>query len=110
MCGQSWFDDFMDSLPRSETLRVSSKTETCRFRFGDGEVFTSHKAFNIPIQIGSVQAMLETHVVGADIPLLLSRESLKRAEAEIDFQHDTIRILGEKVGLRISTTGHLLLP
>ena len=54
--------------------------------------------------------MLETHVVGADIPLLLSRESLKRAEAEIDFQHDTIRILGEKVGLRISTTGHLLLP
>ena len=60
--------------------------------------------------VGSVCAKLDTHVVKSDIPLLMSRESLKRAEADIDFRQDIVHLLGQKVHLKISKSGHLLLP
>ena len=60
--------------------------------------------------VGNTQVQLDTHVVESDIPLLMSRESLKRAEADIDFQRDTIKILGETIDLKISKSGHLMIP
>ena len=100
----------MENLPRSESLKVETKTEIRRFRFGDGETYTSSKLITLPIMVGSAHAKLDTHIIDSDIPLLLSRDSLKKADAEIDFRQDTIHMLGEKVHLKISTTGHLLLP
>ena len=85
-------DDYISSLNRSEALSINTTKVDCSFRFGDGEVFVSNTLYNIPIKIGSVQATLETHVVSCDIPLLLSRESLKRAGTEIDFSRDEVRM------------------
>ena len=64
----------------------------------------------IPIQLGPHKLRLMTSVVETDVPLLLSRESLKRASAEIDFKQDQIRILGDVVHVVISKTGHLCIP
>ena len=105
-----WFDEYLSTLPRSESLKIETKSETCKFRFGDGEVFSSTKLYTIPIMIGNTQVQLDTHVVESDIPLLMSRESLKRAEADIDFERDTIKILGETIDLKISKSGHLMIP
>ena len=103
-------DDYISSLNRSEALSINTTKVDCSFRFGDGEVFVSNTLYNIPIKIGSVQATLETHVVSCDIPLLLSRESLKRAGTEIDFSRDEVRMLGQNVPITVSKSGHLLLP
>ena len=54
--------------------------------------------------------MISTHVIECDIPLLMSRESLKKAHAEIGFKSDTICMFGQDLPLKISQTGHLLLP
>ena len=90
VCGQTWLDDYISSLSRSDAFSITTSKVSCNFRFGDGEVFSSNTMYTIPIQVGSVEATLDTHVVQSEIPLLLSRESLKRAGAEIDFKSDKI--------------------
>ena len=110
VCGRIWFDEYVSSLPRSETLKIESKLDTRRFRFGDGDIFTSTKLYTIPIMVGSKPVKLDTHIVDADIPLLLSRESLKKAEADIDFQKDVLNLFGEKINLKTSKSGHLMFP
>ena len=110
VCGQTWLDDYISSLNRSDAFSITTSKVSCNFRFGDGEVFSSNTMYTIPIQVGSVEATLDTHVVQSEIPLLLSRESLKRAGAEIDFKSDKICMLGQKIPITTSQSGHLLLP
>ena len=100
----------MDTLERADTLKVNKKTESCSFRFGNGNSYSSQVLYTIPITLGDIQATIDTHVIECDIPLLMSRESLKRAYAEIDFKSDTIRMFGQVIPTKTSQTGHLLLP
>ena len=53
--------------------------------------------------------LLETHVVEAGVPLLLSKEALKKANGFINFENDTISIFGEKQ-VFLTTSGHYALP
>ena len=54
--------------------------------------------------------LLETHVVEADVLLLLSKEARKKANAFINFENDTISILRETQKLFLTTSGHYALP
>ena len=107
VCGKVWLESFLDTLSRSDRRSVHKESDKCRFRFGDGEIFTSSEIVTLPIQIGSQHVKLRTNVVDCDVPLLLSRESLKRANAEIDFRTDSVSLLGEKVEVKVSKSGHL---
>ena len=91
-------------------MLVETHPDVGSFRFGDGDVIKSDKLVVIPIRFGSQQLKLMTNVIDRDIPLLLSRESLKRASAEIDFKTDTVTVLGEKIDVSISKSGHLCIP
>ena len=51
-----------------------------------------------------------TDVVDVNIPLLLSKESLKKANAVLDFSKDTAQMLGEKHQLLCTSSGHYALP
>lgn len=110
VCGKIWLNSYLDSIPRAERLKIELTTAPCKFRFGDGETYDSMKIYNIPVNIGGIPAAIQTHVIDCDIPLLLSRESLKKAHAEIDFASDTIYMFGKKLPIKTSKTGHLLLP
>ena len=43
---------------------------------------------NLPTAMGSKHVMLNTDIVASDIPLLLSRKSIKRTAMTIDFKND----------------------
>ena len=45
-----------------------------------------------------------------DLPLLLSKEAMKRANTQIDFASDKINILGRDVQVIFSTSGHYCMP
>ena len=47
--------------------------------------------------IAPVQATVTTDVMEYDIPLLLSKEAMKKAKTQTDFQEDKINIFGQKV-------------
>ena len=53
---------------------------------------------------------LRTDVVAADIPLLLSRKSMKTAGINIDLTSDTATIFGKSVMLNMTSSGHYCIP
>lgn len=110
VCGRVWLQSYIDSLSRSDRRSVHKDYDKCNFRFGDGEIHTSTEMVTIPVQFGSQGVKLRTHVVNCDVPLLLSRDSLKRADAEIEFKTDTIVLLGEKMNVLVTSSGHLCVP
>ena len=86
-------------------LQKSSK----RYRFGDGREMFADESAVVPIFLGSIETTLKVDVVDAKIPLLLSKESLKKGEARINFVDNTICILGQTLNLKESESGHLLM-
>ena len=49
---------------------------------------------------------VEADVIAEDIPLLLSKNSLKKADAIVDMKNDKAFIFGKEVKLHLSTSGH----
>ena len=57
----------------------------------------SFKKVKIPVIIAGVQATVATDVVEYSIPLLLSKEAMKKAKTQMDFQEDKVNIFGKKL-------------
>ena len=89
---------------------MHTENSLCKFRFGVGKVYTSNIIVHIPVYNGSSSASLAVYVVSCNIPLLLSRISLKTAHATLDFQNDMLFIFNEAVPLITSDSGHYCLP
>lgn len=53
---------------------------------------------------------IRTVVVNSDIPLLLSRSSMKKAKIKMDLENDTAIILGKEVALNLTSSGHYCIP
>ncbi len=104
MCGQQWLDSYITELSERELNEVK-KTETHShrpFRFGDGKVIHSTKKLKIPAKIGNI----ETDVVPADSPLLLSKASMKRAGTVLDMENDRAVMFNKPVKLDFTSSGH----
>ena len=56
--------------------------------------------------MGSNRISVKTDIVDADIPLLLSKEALKKSKAIINFNNDTVTMFGEKLQLISTSSGH----
>ena len=54
--------------------------------------------------------MIEVCIVNNEIPLLLSKESMKKAEVVLNFAKDTARVLDETVDLVCTSSGHYCIP
>ena len=109
VCGREWLNVDVDTLSRKDRSSILTKSSTNRFRFGDGVFYTSECHVTIPIYIGQMRYELGVDVVSCNIPLLLSRETLKRAQAQIDIANATIKILGVTVPMITTSSGHLCL-
>ena len=64
----------------------------------------------LPIFIGDKSVYLNTDVIDEKIPLLFSKESLKRADSKIDFVNDMITLFNQNINLIITTSGHYAIP
>ena len=72
--GKNCLKHFKDSVTDNLQTFDSNKP----FRFGDGQIIKSFNKVILPAKIGDVKCKIETEVVDADIPLLLSKTSLKK--------------------------------
>ena len=58
-----------------------------------------------------MRAKVRVDIVHHNIPLLLSLDSLKRGGVDcLNFVDGTVNILGQKLNLKLSKSGHYLLP
>lgn len=81
VCGEQWLSHCRSCLSDCDKNRVSISPSEKRFKYGDGkEVFSFQRAV-IPAKIGQTGCNIDTEVVKSEIPLLLSKASLKSAGA-----------------------------
>ena len=109
VCGEHWLEDYLNSL-NSEERKKASRTDNSKiFKFG-GEQLRSEGLFKIPAVVAGKETFINTDMVKSDIPLLLSKRSMKRAGAKLNLQDDTAEIFGVKVTLNETSSGHYCIP
>lgn len=110
VCGLQWLESFRDTLTADELSSISESPSHRIFKFGDGSRFKSQKYITFPCLLAGKHVRIRTDVVDASIPLLLSKESMKRAGMVIDMNSDTVTVLGKRVNLETTSLGHYILP
>ena len=110
VCGVTWMDAFLDTLNDDEKKLVETSYSDTKFKFGDGIETKSIKLMKIPATLGNKRIMISTDVVESDIPLLLSRSSMKRGNMVLDFVHDAVKTLGSTIKLESTFSGHYCIP
>ena len=106
VCGKEWLQYMLDSLSSEELKSVEIKKSHMPFKFGDGRIINSYQTVTFPAKVGNRLCNIKTEVVECKIPLLLSKESLAKAEAVIDIGKDHVMMFGQKVNIQTTSTGH----
>ena len=110
VCGSIWLKQFTSTLCESDKKLITQCYSNKLFKFGGGSILSSRACVRFPAVIGVKKVRFKTEVVEGDLPLLISRESLKSVGANLDFRDDTIEFLGQKLSLNITNSGHYALP
>ena len=89
----SW--DFIQKKKKKKKIHtwVGSKT----FKFEDGIKLESLKMVILPCVFSKMDVKIKSDVVDADIPLLLSKRAMKRAQISLNFNDDTAEMFGKKL-------------
>ena len=99
--GRKWLDRYVSSLEVSQQKEIVPNHNDVTFRFGDGrKKIVSEGSVIIPSTTGDTVCKIKTEVVQNDIPLLLSKETLKRAIAVLDLKNDKAVLFGNEIKLK----------
>lgn len=110
VAGKGWFVAYCESLSESDKALIIYSKADAKFRFGDGEEVVSSQEVEFPVIIGVKKIKIKANIVDSEIPLLLSKASMKRAGLILNFNEDTAVILGRKVKLHCTSSGHYCIP
>ena len=110
VCGEEWLNHYVQNLTEYDASKIVEKTSSASFTFGDGASVKSLKRVLLPVYIGGKRSKLETDVVKCNVPLLLSKSSMKKGKMILDFERDIAELGGEKILLSTAASGHYLLP
>lgn len=106
VCGEKWLDSYVSGLNGADVNKIVNTSSKKPFKFGDGQVVYSTKMVKIPAKIGDTKCAIETEVVPSDIPLLLSKASLKKAGAVLNLENDTAVMFKQPIALELTSSGH----
>ena len=110
VCGAGWLENYLNGLTDYERSKLVEESSDSKFTFGIGATVTSLKKITIPCYLGKIKCSITTDVVDCEVPLLLSKRSMKKVKMLLDFDQDTVTVHGEVLQLKSSTSGHYLLP
>ena len=106
VCGSKWLYDYIESLDKEDRESIREEKSERVFRFGDSSQIKAVKNVIIPAVIGGKKCKISTDVVDLELPLLLSKASLKKANAVINLNDDEAVMFGQKVKLEQTSSGH----
>ena len=106
VCGSKWLYKFVESLDEKSQKETTFRESKTPFKFGDGETKYSYQLVKFPANIGGFECFIEAEVVDCDIPLLLSKDSLKRAQTILDINNDKVSMFGKQVDVQFTSSGH----
>ena len=108
--GERWFDAYIETLSDEEREEIQSMGSEAVFRFGDSPPVVASKKVLLPLKVMNSNIMLETEIVSSDVPLLLSKETMKKAKAKMNFVDDKIELFGKEQPMMCTSTGHYAIP
>ena len=105
----------MSSLDPDAYKEIVSTPSTQAFTFGDGNSVQAGRRVRIPVYWGSNPGYVNTDVVKAKIPLLLSAKVMVNAEMILDFKRTEVKVKVDEVRtttikLRKLNSGHYAIP
>ena len=110
VCGKVWMDTYKDQLSDHDKASIREVPSSTKYRFGDGAQCMSSSLVRFPAIIGKKKVTIEANIVDAEIPLLLSRKSMKVAGCTLDFKNDSMEILDQSIKLLSTGSGHYCIP
>ena len=109
VAGVDWMVGFNESLDERARNQVCIEPSNRMFKFGGGEKRSSLHAVTIPCKLGEINVKIKVEVVEAEIPLLIGNSTLKKAQSVIDISKKTITLMGQKISLEESESGHWIM-
>ena len=110
VCGKAWLDSYLNTLTQKDAQKVVEESFSSSFGFGDGDSKTANKSVIIPARIGNEDIMIKTDVIDSDLPLLLSKEAMKKHDVKIGFAIDKVSFLNQNVDIVFTSSGHYAIP
>ena len=110
VCGTQWFQCFIETLSAVQINSVQYMKSSSVYRFGDGNRVTAVKAVNFPCILAGKAIRIHADIVECNIPLLLSRSSMKKAGMVIDLNNDVVTVFNKDLKLGLTSLGHYILP
>ena len=78
VAGEQWFNNFMSNLTENSMKETEYFLSSTIFRFGDGRQVTAIKRVVFPAVITGKHCKINAEIVKENIPLLLSKQWLKK--------------------------------
>lgn len=83
---------FLGSLSPEAKSSIKRETGSKIFKFGGVEISKSIESIEFPCKIVGKNIRIRADIIDADIPLLLSKEAMKKAEMKLDLVNDTAEV------------------
>ena len=85
VCGKKWLESYVKSSAPDNVTSIQEARSHTRFGFNvGGPVYESEKRVRFPATIGTRKVFLEADLIDCDLHLLLSKESMKKADTQIN--------------------------
>ena len=101
---------FINTLHPATRARIKVEASNRVFKFGGGQKRKSVGTFYIPCSLNNKNIVLVMDAVEQDdLPLLLSKESMKKAGVTVDYVNDTAMFFDQNVKLKENEAGHYVI-
>ena len=106
VCGKQWLDVYMESLEEADKDNITWTESEMNFKFGDNESTQSTVCCTFPAILCEKKVTITAQVVEDMIPLLIGKQSMRKAKMILDFKNDTVTAFGVKQDLIFGDSGH----
>ena len=106
VCSQIWLDEYLETISNEEKKELNVIPSNTLFRFGDSKLYESKGKTKIPANVAGKEFKINVDVIEAEIPLLLSKDAMKKAGVIINMKNDEVKMFGRKVDVFLSKLGH----
>ena len=106
VCGKEWMDTYIETLEECQKSKLRYEESTSKFKFGNPTIYTAMHKVTFPARVGSRDILISANVIDLDLPLLISKNAMKKANTIINFKEDKVTMYGENIKVRFTSTGH----
>ena len=109
--GKDWLDIYLNSIGQDRRGEVQGPFESDKiFKFGNNGRLPSEGRYLVPATLAGTSVTIGLDVIDSDIPLLLSKQAMKKACMNIDLQNDVATAFGKEEKLITTSCGHYCMP